>query len=287
MSVSNDLGILYVVAMPIGNLEDITLRALRILKEVDYILCEDKRVTIKLLNKYDIKTNLIAFHKFNETKQVEYILSLLEKNKKIAIVSDAGTPLISDPGLKLVSQLLKNNYKIYPIPGPSALTCALSICPLFENEFLFVGFLPNNKTKRENLIKNIADRANLAVIFVAPHDLLNYLEEICKIYPNAEVFLTREMTKIYEEYQYCLIKDLIEKVKNKKVKGEIVLFIRPNRYKEYKSKSKEELLNELNKKIKSGFSLKEASGLIALENNLSKKEIYNLFIKDKRLQRSF
>ena len=140
-------GVLYVVATPIGNLEDITLRALRVLKEVDYILCEDKRITSKLLNKYAIKSTLIKYHKFNEQKESENILSLLNSGKKIALVSDAGTPLISDPGESLIYEALKNRIKVSPIPGPSSLTSALSLCPFASLEFLFIGFLPHKKSK--------------------------------------------------------------------------------------------------------------------------------------------
>src|SRR3990167_2262652 len=145
---------LYIVATPIGNLEDITLRALRILKEVDFILCEDKRVTTKLLNKYEIKSNLISLHKYNEQKLINHVLSILQAGKNAAIVSDAGTPLISDPGLSLISSLQENDIKVVSIPGPSALTGALSICPLKTNEFLFAGFLPESKTERKKLIES-------------------------------------------------------------------------------------------------------------------------------------
>ncbi|MBI2995349.1 MAG: 16S rRNA (cytidine(1402)-2'-O)-methyltransferase [Candidatus Melainabacteria bacterium] len=220
--------ILYIVATPIGNLEDITLRALRILKEVDYILCEDKRITVRLLNKYEIKSKLISLHKYNEEKSTQEILSLLKEGKNIALVSDAGTPLISDPGSRLITHLRKNNIKIISIPGPSSLTSALSACGFDLREVLFLGFLPAKKSKREKIISSLKERAKVVVIFVAPHDLKKYLLEIYNIYPDIKIFYSREISKIYEENWSGNIKDLVLQLEAKPLKGEIVLILNFN-----------------------------------------------------------
>lgn len=216
-------GILYVVATPIGNLEDITLRALRILKEVDYILCEDKRITVRLLNKYNIKTKLISFHKFNEVSEFENVLSLLKGGKNIALVSDSGTPLISDPGYKLIYGLREQNTKIVPIPGPSSLTCALSLFGIESNEFLYIGFLPAKRSKRRKIIASLKDRAKTIILFIAPHDFKKYLNEIYEFYPEIRIFYARELTKIYEDHYKGSIQYLLSEIEDKTIKGEIVL----------------------------------------------------------------
>lgn len=273
----NKYGTLYVIATPIGNLEDITLRAIRTLKEVDFILCEDKRVTVKLLNRYQIKTNLMTLHKFNESKSQEQILTYLQSGKNLALVSDAGTPLVSDPGLKLISFLRINNIKIVPIPGPSALTSALSICPLPVDKFLFVGFLPDEKLKRWEMISTLSSKSKNIILFIAPHDLNKYLKEIYSLYSDAEVFFARELTKVYEESWFGKIKDLIDKVENKKIKGEIVLFLSFNDKNLMVSDS--ELIRRLKSLIKSGQSLKAASKLLSKEFNLSSKKLYDMYLR--------
>lgn len=279
-------GVLYVIATPIGNLEDITLRALRVLKEVDVILCEDKRVTTKLLNKYEIKSNLISFHKYNEQKLINHVLSVLQLGKNVAIVSDAGTPLVSDPGLDLISLLHKNNITVIPIPGPSALISALSICPFKFNEFLFVGFLSDNKTERENLIRSFNKRADMVVLFVPPHDFNKCLKEIYNFYPSIEVFYARELTKFYEENWLGTIKDLLDNVEKKKLKGEIVLclnFTSKDKNNKNLVKDNKEIINNIEGYIANGYSLKEASKLLAKHYKLSSKDLYGLYLKTKKL----
>lgn len=283
---TNLYGTLYVIATPIGNLEDITLRALRVLKEVDVILCEDKRVTTKLLNKYEIKSNLIGFHKYNEQKLINHILSILQSGKNVAIVSDAGTPLVSDPGLDLISFLRENNITVVPIPGPSALISALSICPLKVNEFLFIGFLPENKMEREKLISSFNERANMVILFIAPHDFNKYLKEIYNIYPSIEVFYARELTKFYEENWLGSIKDLLDSVEKKKLKGEIVLclnFTSKDENNKNLVKDNKEIINNIEGYIANGYSLKEASKLLAKHHKLSSKDLYGLYLKTKKL----
>ena len=275
-------GVLYVVATPIGNLEDITLRALRVLKEVDCILCEDKRITSKLLNKYAIKSTLIKYHKFNEQQELENILSLLNSGKKIALVSDAGTPLISDPGERLIYEALKNRIKVSPIPGPSSLTSALSLCPFASLEFLFIGFLPHKKSKRKNTISSLKERAKSIIMFIAPHDIKKYLNEIYEVYPTVEVFYARELTKIYEESWSGKIKDLVENLEKKKLKGEIVLglYFGANNNGTYGvALSNAEIISKVKTYIGKGHSLKKTSKILSKELNLSSKHLYDLYIR--------
>lgn len=276
-------GSLYVVATPIGNLEDVTLRALRVLKEVDFILSEDTRTTLKLLNKYQIKKKLIPFHKFNENEILAKILSLLMTDKNLALVSDSGTPLVSDPGSSLISILISKGIKVIPIPGPSALTCALSICPFKLDEFLFIGFLPNQRSKRIKLLKSFENKSKLVVLFIAPHDLHKYAEEIYDLYPRLEIFLARELTKYYEEVWSGSIDDFINKIKNLKVKGETVLCLKFSSNSTQNSNGKLTLivLNKLSHYLNKGFSLKQASKILSKELNIPSKKLYDFYIKSR------
>jgi 16S rRNA (cytidine1402-2'-O)-methyltransferase len=274
-------GSLYIVSTPIGNLEDITLRALRILKEVNLILCEDKRVTIKLLNKYEIKTKLISYHKFNERSQTEEVIKELKNGTNIALVSDAGTPIISDPGFELVKEVRENNIKVIAIPGPCALTSAISVSGKVKNDFLFIGFLSDEKNKRTEKLKSLKDRSESVLLYVGPHDLKKYLKEISDIYPDIEIFICRELTKIYEEFISGKIKDIIEKLKDKEVKGEVVLGLIFNQEAGLTEITDKEVLDSINKLTNKGLSLKEIAKILSNEYNLSGNKIYNLYIKNK------
>lgn len=273
-------GILYIIATPIGNLEDITLRAIRILKEVDYILCEDKRVTQKLLNHFEIRTKLISFHKYNEKIEAEKIISLLKSGNCIALVSDAGSPLISDPGSELISIAYKEEIKVVSIPGPSAVISALSICPIKFNQFTFIGFLPEKVSKRNELIASFSTNNSIIVLYIAPHDFKKYIEEIYTHYPELNVFYARELTKLYEESWHGRIKDLIDLLNKKKLKGEIVLVLD---FQDIKSKntetSKEEIIKKMETSIKAGKSLKETSKHYAKEYSLSSNDLYKMYLK--------
>ena len=286
MDRNNTSGILYVVATPIGNLEDITLRALRILKEADYILCEDKRVTLKLLNRHSIKTNLITLHKHIEYNKTSQVISLLNNGEDIALVSDAGNPLISDPGSKLISEASKNKIKIITIPGPSSITSALSICPIPFDNFLFIGFLPDKKNKRNELLSSLHTKSDLVVIFIAPHDLKKYTEEINFLYPNIKLFFARELTKIYEETWHGNIKEFIKYAETKKLKGEIVLCLDFSKDRtSNQKKDKATILKTIQTKLQAGSSLREASKEIGKTFNISSNSIYNMYIKSKRDKR--
>ena len=225
---------LYIIATPIGNLEDITLRALRVLKEVDTILCEDTRMTQKLLQKYDIKTPTLSYHSHSGLAKVEKIFELLEEGKNLALVSDAGTPTISDPGVLLVSQVKEKfgqEVSIVPIPGPSAVISALSASGLPSSDFLFLGFLPHKKG-RETLFKEIAVSKRTVVFYESPHRILKTLESLKKhLDEKRRVVIARELTKIYEEVVTGTAQELLQYFeKNKdKVKGEFVVMVDPVR----------------------------------------------------------
>ncbi|MCH7756669.1 16S rRNA (cytidine(1402)-2'-O)-methyltransferase [Patescibacteria group bacterium] len=224
--------VLYIVATPIGNLEDITLRALRVLSEVDTILCEDTRVTKKLLQKYDIKTSTLSYHAHSKLSKVEKIYKLLEEGKNLALVSDAGTPTISDPGSFLISQIRKRfeqSVEIIAIPGASALTAALSVSGVPSSEFLFLGFLPHKKG-RQKLFKEIAESGRTVVFYESPHRILKTLESLdSSLGGGKEVVIARELTKIHEEVVSGTPDELLAILKEypKKQKGEFVVIIRP------------------------------------------------------------
>lgn len=217
---------LYVVATPIGNLEDITYRAVRILKEVDYIFAEDTRVTKKLLDYYEIKKTIYRYDEFTKQHQIINIVNLLKEDKKIALVTDAGTPCISDPGYELVDEVHKEGIKVVAIPGASALTSAASIAGVNMKRFAFEGFLPKKKG-RQTLLKSLAEEDERAiVIYESPFRIEKTLRDIQTYMGEREVVIIREITKIYEEVLRGTTGELIEKIEKKALKGEIVLIIK-------------------------------------------------------------
>jgi len=227
----NELGTLYIVATPIGNLEDITLRALRVLQEVDYILCEDTRTTQVLLNKYEIKTKTMSYHAHSTDGKELAIINLLKGGKNLALVSDAGTPCISDPGVMLVANIRKEfgvDAKISPIPGPSALISALSASGISSAEFVFLGFLPHKKG-RQTIFKEIAESDRVVVFYESPHRVLKTLSSLDTYCPKCEVMIAREITKRFEEFIKGTPSELLQFLNDNKVKqkGEFVLIVSP------------------------------------------------------------
>jgi 16S rRNA (cytidine1402-2'-O)-methyltransferase len=219
---------LYIVATPIGNLEDITLRALRILKEVDLILCEDTRVTRKLLDHYEIKTPTLSYHEHSGLEKVDYIAEQLKNGKNLALVSDAGTPGISDPGNKLIS-LLINEHKIelaiIPIPGPSAITAALSISGMPTDKFIFYGFLPHKKGK-ETILKEIIGNEYVSVFYESTHRIIKTLEKLKTLRLDRGIVICRELTKKFETIYRGTVDEVLNKIKPEEVKGEFVVLIK-------------------------------------------------------------
>jgi 16S rRNA (cytidine1402-2'-O)-methyltransferase len=218
-------GTLYIVSTPIGNLEDITLRALRILKGVDLIAAEDTRRTGLLLKHFGIQTSLTSYFEGNEPKKKEFILSRLRQGDQIALVSDAGTPGISDPGFRLIQTAIQNQIPIVPVPGPSAVIAALSVSGLPTDAFLFKGFLPHKSKKRRDLLKQMEEIRETLIFYESPHRISETLEDIFDILGDREIVLTRELTKTYEEVLRGKVSQILNQMEGRKLKGEITLVI--------------------------------------------------------------
>jgi len=220
-------GCLYVVATPIGNLEDITLRALRVLKEVDAIACEDTRETLKLISHFEIQKRLVSYHEHNEMTRAPEIVIELEQGAKVALVSDAGTPSISDPGHRLVALCLRHGIKVVPVPGASAFVAALAASGMPIEEFVFAGFLPSRQSERRKALRTLAAEPRTVAIYEAPHRLVDTLEDALEILGNRPAVIAREVTKIYEEFRRGHLEDLLEDVRKKPPRGEITLLLGP------------------------------------------------------------
>src|SRR5580704_17694523 len=220
-------GCLYVVATPIGNLEDISLRALRTLKEADLIACEDTRQTMKLLSHFDLRKKLVSYHEHNEITRAAELVIDLEQGAKIALVSDAGTPAISDPGHRLVSLCLRHGIEVVPVPGASAFVATLSASGLAIDEFTFFGFLPARQSERRKALRTLMNEPRTIVLYEAPHRLLETLEDALEILGNRPAVIAREVTKMYEEFLRGHLEDLLAGVRAKEPRGEITLLIGP------------------------------------------------------------
>ena len=271
-------GKIYLVATPIGNLEDITLRALRILKEVDLIAAEDTRNTLKLLNHYEISKPLISYHRHNEEIRVDGLIEKAKDGKNIAIVSDAGTPGISDPGNVIVKEAVKNNIQVIPIPGACAAINALIGSGLDTKEFAFFGFLPLNKKLRNEKLKEIKKETKTIIIYEAPHKIKNTLEDLEDILDNnRKVVLARELTKIHEEFIIGNIEQLIEKTKD--LKGEMILVIEGAKHVEDENELNKLSLEEHYKYYeKQGLDKKEIIKRVAKDRGVNKNEVYMHFV---------
>ena len=271
-------GKLYVVATPIGNLEDITLRAIRFLKEVDLIAAEDTRHTLKLLNHLEISKPLISYHRHNEEEKSDLLINKLKDGNSIALVSDAGTPGICDPGEEIIKKCIGENIEIIPIPGACALINALICSGLDTKEFLFLGFLPLNKKLRKRKLEEIKNSEKTIILYEAPHKMKNTLTDLKGILEDRRVVLAREITKIHEQFIRESIDSLIEKVEE--LKGEMILIIEGKKQEE----SKDQELNSLTLEEhytfyeKLGMDKKEIIKQIAKDRNVSKNEIYKYFV---------
>ena len=269
---------LYLVSTPLGNLKDITLRAIDILKKSDYILCEDTRVSKNLLNKYEIKSNLISNHKFNEKKNVKKIIEYLKRGKIISLISDAGTPGISDPGSILINECVQNNIHIYPIPGPSAVATAISISG-FSDQFLFYGFFPEKKSVLINELKKLSEFNCSLVFFSSPKKINKVIPAMKKCFFGRKIILCREITKYYEEYIRKNVNDL--ELFDDEPKGEITVVISEKiGNKNNSEKLSESDMNIIKKMIKK-IPIKEIIEIISQNKKISKKEIYNYCLKVK------
>jgi 16S rRNA (cytidine1402-2'-O)-methyltransferase len=267
---------LYLVSTPIGNLKDITLRAIETLKKSSYILCEDTRVSKNLLDRYEIKSRLISNHKFNETKNLNKIISLLKSGETISLISDAGTPSISDPGAILVNECIKNNIRVSPIPGPSAVATALAVSG-FSEKFIFHGFLPEKKQALEKILNKISKFEETCIFFVSPKKINKIIPELKKNFSGRRIVFCREISKIYEEFIRAKVDDL--EIFNKELKGELTVVISENKInKNHLQELSESDINIINKVINK-LTIKEITEIIGQNKDISKKEIYNYCLK--------
>ncbi|HQC54665.1 MAG TPA: 16S rRNA (cytidine(1402)-2'-O)-methyltransferase [Clostridia bacterium] len=266
------LGTLYIVGTPIGNLEDLTFRAKRVLSEVEYVVCEDTRHTGKLLSYYDIKTKTIAHHKFNERASLDGILELLYNGKNVAIVSDAGMPGICDPGALLITEARKNGIKIETVPGPTAVTTALSFAGLQSSGFVFVGFLPEKQKAREKVLLEFKSTSLPLVLYCAPHDLEKVAKLIFETYGDRDVVVVKELTKMFESIYEGKLSEI--EVNNK---GEFVIIVLP----EEKIVSNDDIIESLNKAIEEGRRVSEAVSKVAKDLGVPKNRVYDISIQIK------
>ena len=270
---------LYLVPTPIGNLSDITLRALELLKNSDFILCEDTRVSKKLLSKFSIESKLISNYKFNEKKNLPKILDLLSNEKIISLISDAGTPGISDPGRLLINECVKKNINIFPLPGPSAVTAAVSVSG-FSDKYFFYGFFPEKKSEIEKNLTNISKLNCSIVFFVSAKKINKIINPIKEYFFDRDIVICREISKFYEEYLRYKVNQL--SLFDKNLRGEITIVISEKKY----NKNISNILSESDKKKINMYinklSVKEIVNLVSERGDVSKKDIYNYCLKIKK-----
>lgn len=265
----NDQPILYIVATPIGNLEDMTFRAVNILKQVDVIFCEDTRVSGKLLKHYEISKPLKMYHDFNKEVQSKEILEHLHKNEHVALISDAGMPLISDPGYYVIREVIDAGYNVVSIPGANALLTALTVSGIAPHPFLFYGFLDSKKTKREKQLLALKEYPETLVFYESPHRIQKTIQSLFDVYGERDLVLARELTKKFEE----IIRGTTSSLLNiEDVKGEMVLVVEG--YKPIETISELSILEEVEQLIASGMPSKEAIKQVAKNRNLPKNDVY-------------
>ena len=272
-------GKIYLVATPIGNLEDITFRAIKTLKEVDLIAAEDTRHTLKLLNYFEINKPMISYHRHNEGVKTKELIDEALQGKNIAIVTDAGTPGISDPGEEIVKLAIENEIEVIPIPGACALINSLIVSGISTKEFSFYGFLPLNKKNRKEIFNKIAKENKTVILYEAPHKLQKTLEDILNIIGNVQACLVRELTKVHEEKLYGKISELIEKCKEPKGEYVIILDLNNNQNESKTDFAQMSLQEHYTFYEKLGLDKKEIIKQIAKDRNVPKNEIYQKFLK--------
>ena len=267
---------LYLVSTPLGNLKDITLRAIEVLQRSDYILCEDTRISKNLLDKYKIKSKLISNHKFNEKKNIVKIIEYLNSGKIISLITDAGTPSISDPGSVLVNECIDNDIRIFPIPGPSSVAAAISVSG-FSDKFLFCGFFPDKKNQLSSELKKFSEFENSLVFFISPKKINKIIPEIKKNFTGRKIVFCREITKIYEEFIRKNVDEL--EIFEKEPKGELTVVISEKKINKNISKKLNESDMNIIKKMINKLSIKEITDILSQSSSVSKKEIYNYCLK--------
>ncbi|MEW5707228.1 MAG: 16S rRNA (cytidine(1402)-2'-O)-methyltransferase [Actinomycetota bacterium] len=271
-------GKLYICATPIGNLEDITLRVLRILREVDIIAAEDTRVTKKLLLHYDISTPMVSYHEHNEITRGRELIKAMQEGKSIALVSDAGMPGISDPGHRLIKACIAERIQVIPLPGPSSLITALVVSGLPTDSFIFQGFLPRKKGDRISILTELLGMGRTVVLFESPRRLKSTLKEISEIDKERDIVIARELTKKFEEIIRGTVSEIIDRLKEAEVKGEIVLLLGPGK-KRPREFTEIELRDAVIELINRGIPKKQAISDVAKQYSISKRSIYEAVIK--------
>lgn len=276
-------GILYLCATPIGNLEDITLRVLRTLKEVDLIAAEDTRNTIKLLNHFEIKTPMTSYHEYNKIDKADYLVDKLSKGVNIALVTDAGTPGISDPGEEIVKRAYQAGIQVTSLPGACACITALTISGLTTRRFAFEAFLPTDKKERKTILNSLKEETRTIIIYEAPHHLKNTLNELYDFLGNRKITLCRELTKLHETVQLLTLSSAIEYYETNTPKGEYVLIIEGCTLKELETKKQEiwkqmSISEHMNIYLSEGISKKEAMKKVAADRGISKREVYSALL---------
>ena len=268
---------LYIVSTPIGNLDDITFRAVEVLKKSDIILCEDTRRSKILLDFLKLKNKLISYHKFNEKKQTKEIIKYFNQGKILSLISDAGTPLLSDPGLILLNECIENKINVTPIPGVSSITTAMSVSG-FKDQFLFYGFLPKNEKAVDDVLSSLVSLTFTQVFFIPAIKVNFYLKKIKKYFPDRKLVIAREMTKIHETFYRNEVSNF--KLFNNPIKGELTIILSGKETKKNDPIDKGKIINKAKKYLKK-YSLKDTVDLILETEKLNKKEIYQLCLKIK------
>ena len=269
---------LYLVSTPIGNLADITFRAIEVLKNSEYILCEDTRISKNLLNKYKIRSKLISYHKFNEKKNLEKIIDILKSKKIVSLISDAGTPTISDPGRILVKECVKNRIEIYPIPGASAVTSAVSISG-FSDQYYFLGFFPEREKEIQKQLDILSNLNCSIVFFISAKKINKAIKPLKNFFTNREIVICREISKFYEEFIRTRIDNLVSFENN--LKGELTIVLSEKNSNKNTSNKLNESDKKCIKKMIKILSIKDITNLISSNKSISKKEIYNYCLEIK------
>lgn len=269
-SYSNSKATLYLIPTPIGNMEDITIRAINTLKIVDVVFSEDTRVTRQLLNYLEINKKLISSHNFNEANNENILLKYLNEGKNVGVVTDRGTPIISDPGYELVKIAINNNYNVVSLPGPTALIPALTVSGLNPSPFTFYGFLNNKESKQKKELESLKDLSSTLIFYEAPHRILKTLENIKTILGNRKISISREISKKFEEVYRGTIEEVIKELED--VKGELVIVVDGNH--EEKSYNNLTIIEHVNLYIKEGYKTMDAIKMVAKERKVSKGEVY-------------
>lgn len=272
-------GKLYLCATPIGNLEDITFRVIRTLKEVDLIGAEDTRHSIKLLNHFQIQTPMTSYHEYNKVEKAKYLVNLMQEGKNIALVTDAGTPGISDPGEELVRQCFEAGIEVSSLPGPAACITALTMSGLSTRRFAFEAFLPADKKDRQNVLEDLKEESRTIIIYEAPHHLLKTLNELKETLGNRKMTLCRELTKKFEEAKQSTLEDLIAYYETQDPKGEYVLVIEGRSFEEKRAKEQSDwkelsVSEHMDYYMNQGIDKKEAMKKVAKDRGVSKRDIY-------------